>query len=84
MGTTLYYHHEFIRPVVPTTLSKYFKAGIKFIHIDDAPEEFEKEFPLKQSPNLINKETDLYLTEAITIYHYILNTYCKDKEELTR
>ncbi|KAG0661221.1 hypothetical protein C6P44_002826 [Monosporozyma unispora] len=49
MGTTLYYHHEFIRPVVPTTLSKYFKAGIKFIHIDDAPEEFEKEFPLKQS-----------------------------------
>lgn len=79
--TTLYYSPNYIRPIVTICLAKYFKTDFNIVDIATVPEEFAREFPLKKCPALVNKDTGLYLTESIAICHYIINTYCKDKNE---
>ena len=84
MTTILYYAPRFIRPIVPVCLVKYFKADIQIVDIDDDMENFARDFPLKQCPSLINRETGLYLTETVSIDQYLIKTYCKDPEEVKR
>ncbi|CAL9735137.1 glutathione S-transferase Y-2 [Monosporozyma servazzii] len=84
MTTTLYYHPIYIRPIVAMCLAEYFKADIQNVDINTVMGEFTKDFPLHQCPSLINKETGLYLTETISIQHYIIKAFCKDPEEVKK
>ncbi|CAL9735135.1 hypothetical protein MOSE0_G07800 [Monosporozyma servazzii] len=84
MPTILYYSPNFIRPIIPVCLAQYFKAGIECVDIATDMENFTKDFPLHKCPVLINRETGLYLTEAISIYNYIVKTFCNDPEEVKK
>ena len=84
MTTTLYYAPRFIRPIIPMCLAEYFNSGIQIVDIDTDMEKFSRDFPLKQCPALINKETGLYLTETISIQHYLIKPFCKDPKEVKK
>ncbi|CAL9730072.1 hypothetical protein MOUN0_I05930 [Monosporozyma unispora] len=84
MSTILYYSPNYIRPTIPVCLAQYFKSDIQCVDIASDMENFAKDFPLKKCPVLINRETGLYLTEAIAVYNYIIKTFCKDPEEIKK
>lgn len=84
MSTILYYSPNYIRPTVPVCLAQYFKTDIQCIDIADDMENFTRDFPLHKCPVLINRKTGLYLTETISIYNYIVKTFCKDPEEVKK
>ena len=84
MSTTLYYSPNYIRPIIPLCLIKYFHANIDAVDIATKQEEFSKEFPLKKCPALINKAQGIYLTETIAICNYIIKTFAKEPEEIKK
>ena len=84
MSTVLYYSPNFIRPIIPVCLAQYFKTDIECVDIATDMENFTNDFPLHKCPTLINRETGLYLTEAISIYNYIVKTFCNDPEEVKK
>ncbi|CAL9735045.1 glutathione S-transferase Y-2 [Monosporozyma servazzii] len=84
MSTVIYYHPMFILPNVPMCLAEYFKSDIQNVNISTDRENFARDFPLQKCPSLINRETGLYLTETVSIQHYIIKTFCKDPEEIKK
>lgn len=80
MATILYYSPNYIRPIVPVCLAKYFKTDIKCVDIATDKENFVRDFPLQKCPTLINKEKGIYLTESIAIYNYIIKNSCPEDE----
>ncbi|CAL9733491.1 glutathione S-transferase Y-2 [Monosporozyma servazzii] len=84
MSTILYYSPKYIRPIISVCLVQYFKADIQIVDIDTDMENFARDFPLQQCPSLINRETGLYLTETISIQHYLIKTFSKYPEEVKK
>lgn len=78
-NTTLYYSPNYIRPVVPVQLIKYFKLDIEISDIKDCMDDFTKKFPQKQAPTLVGPD-DLELTEAIAINNYIIKSSGNEEE----
>lgn len=76
---TIYYSPNYIRPIVPVQLVKYFNLDIEIADIGDCMDEFSKEFPEKLTPTLVGQD-GLKLTEAIAINNYLIKSTGNQEE----
>lgn len=63
-----------IRPIVPLSLSRYFKLDIECKDISKEEGNFSKIFPLKLTPTLYDETSGWRLTEAIAINNFLIKT----------
>lgn len=71
----------FVRGIIPIALVNYFKSDVKYVDFMKEPEQVARDFPLKQTPVLFNKDKSVYLTDALAFAHYIVNTYAPSRKK---
>ena len=80
MTATLYSSPNFVRPILPGCLVKYFKLDVNIVDIADVEKDFSKEFPLHLVPTLVDEKNNWELTEHIAINNYFIKTGAKEAE----
>ncbi|KAG0668831.1 hypothetical protein C6P45_004314 [Maudiozyma exigua] len=75
----LYTHDIYIRTIVPECLIEYFKLDFDIIEIDNAPEQFCKDFPIRTVPSVkLNDGSKIF--EQIAVNDYLVRSTGKEVE----
>lgn len=75
----LYTHDIYIRTIVPECLIKYFNLDFDLVEINNEPEQFSKDFPIKTAPSIKLKDGSKFF-EQLAVNDYLLRSSGSEAE----